>query len=567
MGAPRSDRRAPTSPAAVRRRPGTAAGVRGLTVSAVVDAMTATRRRGRRRLRPRARVRRAVRELLVAIGEDPDRDGLRETPERVARAYQEIFAGLWQEPEDVLTTTFDLGHDEMVLVKDIEVRQHLRAPPGAVLRRRARRLHPVRGRPDHRPVEAGPAGRRLRPPAAGAGAADHPGRRLADAHPRAARRDRRRRVRAPVHVDARHPQAGRQDRHVGGARPAARPRDPGRGHEPHRRAPVSPDLALPGAALPVARRAAGVADRSRPHPGHGRRQRHARLVLRRRRLPRRRRRGRARPGAGGRRRRPGRRRRRVDPARRGTGWTRPRSCAGCCRSCARLAAEGVVVSIDTMRASVAAAALEAGAALVNDVSGGLADEAMARVVADAGTPYVVMHWRGHSADMASRAVYADVVTEVVDELRGAAGRAVGSGRRPRPGRGRPGPRLRQGRRAQLVAAGPPGPAARARPAGARRRLAQGFPRPAARRRRRGAPAGGGARGRDHRGLGARRCRGRLGGPGARGAGDPRRRDGRRRGPRGRHRRVGGAVTPHPRRRPCCGPTRRSTTRSSPATST
>ncbi|MFE9251139.1 GTP cyclohydrolase I FolE [Streptomyces sp. NPDC007088] len=63
----------------------------------------------------------AVRELLIAVGEDPDREGLRETPARVARAYKEIFAGLWQEPEDVLTTTFDLGHDEMVLVKDIEV--------------------------------------------------------------------------------------------------------------------------------------------------------------------------------------------------------------------------------------------------------------------------------------------------------------------------------------------------------------------------------------------------------------------------------------------------------------
>jgi GTP cyclohydrolase I len=63
----------------------------------------------------------AVRELLIAVGEDPDREGLRETPARVARAYKEIFAGLWQEPGDVLTTTFDLGHDEMVLVKDIEV--------------------------------------------------------------------------------------------------------------------------------------------------------------------------------------------------------------------------------------------------------------------------------------------------------------------------------------------------------------------------------------------------------------------------------------------------------------
>ncbi|MFF7528241.1 GTP cyclohydrolase I FolE [Streptomyces bobili] len=63
----------------------------------------------------------AVRELLIAVGENPDREGLRETPGRVARAYREIFAGLWQQPEDVLTTTFDLGHDEMVLVKDIEV--------------------------------------------------------------------------------------------------------------------------------------------------------------------------------------------------------------------------------------------------------------------------------------------------------------------------------------------------------------------------------------------------------------------------------------------------------------
>lgn len=67
------------------------------------------------------RAEKAIRELLIACGEDPDREGLQETPARVARAYKEIFAGLWQKPEDVLTTTFDLGHDEMVLVKDIEV--------------------------------------------------------------------------------------------------------------------------------------------------------------------------------------------------------------------------------------------------------------------------------------------------------------------------------------------------------------------------------------------------------------------------------------------------------------
>ncbi|MBI1376554.1 MAG: GTP cyclohydrolase I FolE [Frankiales bacterium] len=67
------------------------------------------------------RVEAAVRELLIGIGEDPDRDGLRDTPARVARSYAEMFAGLRQRPDDVLTTTFDLGHDEMVLVQDIEV--------------------------------------------------------------------------------------------------------------------------------------------------------------------------------------------------------------------------------------------------------------------------------------------------------------------------------------------------------------------------------------------------------------------------------------------------------------
>lgn len=63
----------------------------------------------------------AVRELLLAIGEDPDRDGLRDTPARVARAYAEIFAGLGADPADVLSTTFEIDHDEMILVRDIEV--------------------------------------------------------------------------------------------------------------------------------------------------------------------------------------------------------------------------------------------------------------------------------------------------------------------------------------------------------------------------------------------------------------------------------------------------------------
>ncbi|HEU4337186.1 MAG TPA: GTP cyclohydrolase I FolE [Nocardioides sp.] len=68
-----------------------------------------------------ARAEAAVRELLHAIGEDPDREGLQETPARVARAYAELTQGLRQNPADVLTTTFDLGHEEMVLVRDIEL--------------------------------------------------------------------------------------------------------------------------------------------------------------------------------------------------------------------------------------------------------------------------------------------------------------------------------------------------------------------------------------------------------------------------------------------------------------
>jgi dihydropteroate synthase len=77
---------------------------------------------------------------------------------------------------------------------------------------------------------------------------------------------------------------------------------------------------------------------------------------------------------------------------------------------------GVAVSVDTMRAQVAEWALGAGVSLVNDVSGGLADPYMSRLVAKAGIPYVVVHWRAHSHDMYSRASYADVVREVHDEL-------------------------------------------------------------------------------------------------------------------------------------------------------
>ena len=63
----------------------------------------------------------AIREIIIAIGEDPDRDGLQDTPARVARAYKEMFSGLYERPEEVLATTFDLNHNELVIVKNIDI--------------------------------------------------------------------------------------------------------------------------------------------------------------------------------------------------------------------------------------------------------------------------------------------------------------------------------------------------------------------------------------------------------------------------------------------------------------
>ncbi|WP_193080379.1 GTP cyclohydrolase I FolE [Brevibacterium aurantiacum] len=68
-----------------------------------------------------ARIAAAVREILIAVGEDPDREGLVETPDRVARAYEEVFAGLHRDPAEVLGVTFDISHEEMVLVRDIDL--------------------------------------------------------------------------------------------------------------------------------------------------------------------------------------------------------------------------------------------------------------------------------------------------------------------------------------------------------------------------------------------------------------------------------------------------------------
>ncbi|SCK45304.1 Dihydropteroate synthase [Streptomyces sp. WMMB 714] len=95
-----------------------------------------------------------------------------------------------------------------------------------------------------------------------------------------------------------------------------------------------------------------------------------------------------------------------------------------------LASDDVLVSVDTMRASVAEAAVEAGAVMVNDVSGGLADPRMVPLVAEARVPFVVMHWRGQSIDMNNRAVYDDVTSEVVGELRTSLRQAVDGGIAP-----------------------------------------------------------------------------------------------------------------------------------------
>lgn len=98
---------------------------------------------------------------------------------------------------------------------------------------------------------------------------------------------------------------------------------------------------------------------------------------------------------------------------------------------AELAAAGVVVSVDTMRAEVADAALDAGALIVNDVSGGLADPRMASLVADSRVPFIAMHWRAPSDTMELRAHYDDVVTEVVTELSARLGALVAAGADPR----------------------------------------------------------------------------------------------------------------------------------------
>ena len=191
-----------------------------------------------------------------------------------------------------------------------------------------------------------------------------------------------------------------------------------------------------------------------------------------------------------------------------------------------LAGQGITVSIDTMHAEVARAALENGAQIVNDVSGGRADPNMAPLLADAKVPWVLMHWRSVGADRPHEVPgYRDVVTEVRDELLASVDAAVRRGRRPRQADHRPGPGFRQDRRTQLGVAARAARVRRHRDPGACRRLPQAFPRHIAGRSGRRTAATGRA-GDRHRGdLRAGRPARRLGGSGARRAGLGRRAEG------------------------------------------
>ena len=149
-----------------------------------------------------------------------------------------------------------------------------------------------------------------------------------------------------------------------------------------------------------------------------------------------------------------------------------------------LASEGVRLSIDTMNAATAFAAVDAGADVINDVSGGLADRYMAQVAADTGRTFVAMHWRGHLADATAGMRGDDVPARYGDELRRRVDDLVDAGVERDAGRARPRPRLLEGRRPELGGARQP---PRARPAGppdGGRGVAQAVPRrPAAGRRR------------------------------------------------------------------------------------
>ena len=341
---------------------------------------------------PRAEA--AVRELLIAIGENPDRPGLRDTPARVARSYREVFAGLYTDPDTVLNTTFDEGHQELVLVRDIPLYStcehhlvsfhgvaHVGYIPGKTgkvtgLSKLARVVDLYAKRPQVQ--------ERLTSQIADA--------RHAQARP--ARCDRGHRGRAPVHGDAGDPQAWCEYHHLRGAWSAPVQRGlTFRGSGPYSAEVTVIELPAPGRTVVM-----GVLNVTTDSFSDGGRflDRDAALArgLELKRL------GVDIVDVGGESTRPGAAR--VDPDVE-AGRVAP--------VIADLVGEGICVSVDTMRASVAEAAIEAGASIINDVAGGRADAAMASVVADAGVPWILMHWRS-AADYVHRGTadhYDDVV--------------------------------------------------------------------------------------------------------------------------------------------------------------
>ncbi len=176
-----------------------------------------------------ARAEAAVRELLIAIGEDPDREGLRDTPGRVARAARELYAGLWQDPAEVLSKTFSIDHEELIIVRDI--------PMYSTCEHHLLPFHGVAHigyipAPDGKVTGLSKLGRLVEVFARRPQVQEQITTQIADAlveHLRRAGRHRRHRGRAPVHVDARRAEAGLAHHHLGRARPAARPRHPCRG--------------------------------------------------------------------------------------------------------------------------------------------------------------------------------------------------------------------------------------------------------------------------------------------------------------------------------------------------
>ncbi len=142
-----------------------------------------------------------MREILVAIGEDPTRGGLLDTPKRVAKAYAEMFAGLHHDPAEILSTTFDLDHEELVLVKDI-----LCIPPASITWCRSTAWHTsaisLSMKARSQAEQAGKTGGHVREAAAGAGVPHHPDHRSTRNAPQTARSDRCHRMRTPVHVHA-----------------------------------------------------------------------------------------------------------------------------------------------------------------------------------------------------------------------------------------------------------------------------------------------------------------------------------------------------------------------------